>query len=84
MAKKPEVFLVVDGCIQEGKTIYVKGKEYTPPNAELAEQLVKAGTIAPIRSATAQALMRADASTPAAPGTQPPPANSDLLNQQDE
>lgn len=78
MAKKPEGYLVIDGCIQEGKTVYVKGKEYTPPTAELAAQLEKAGTIAPIRSPVAQALMRA--ATKAAPAT----GTADLLDEKDE
>lgn len=81
MAKKPEVHLVIDGCIQEGKKVYVKGEEYTPPNAELAANLVKAGTIAPIRSAMAQALMRVAAPVPAPASG---PADDDLLNQQEE
>ncbi|MDP2444165.1 hypothetical protein [Pseudomonas sp.] len=83
MAKKPEAHIVIDGCIQEGKKVYVKGVEYTPPSAELAAQLVAAGTIAPIRSATAQAVMRtaAPAPTPATPAT---PTADDLLQQQDE
>lgn len=81
MDKKPEAHLVIDGCIQEGKKVYVKGEEYTPPNAEIGAQLVAAGTIAPIRSATAQAVMRAAAPTPP-----PAPANAatDLLQQQEE
>ena len=81
MAKKPEVHIVIDGCIQEGKKVYVKGEEYTPPTPELAARLVAAGTIAPIRSATAQAVMRAAAPAPApAPGK----TDADLLNQQEE
>lgn len=81
MAKKPEVHIVIDGCIQEGKKVYVKGEEYTPPTPELAARLVAAGTIAPIRSATAQAVMRA-----AAPAPTPSPAapGQDLLNKQEE
>ena len=75
MAKKPEAHLVIDGCIQEGKKVYVKGEEYTPPTAELAENLVKAGTIAPIRSAAAQVLMRTAA---------PVPDAADLLKDQEE
>ena len=81
MAKKSEPHLVIDGCIQEGKKVYVKGAEYTPPTAELAEKLVAAGTIAPIRSAVAQAVMRA--ATPA-PAPTPEPAAVDLLQQQEE
>lgn len=87
MAKKTEVHLVIDGCIQEGKKVYVKGEEYTPPSAELAARLIKAGTIAPIRSPSAQTLLRAKAPEPAAPVTPAtPPAgnNDDLLNQQEE
>lgn len=86
MAKKPEAHLVIDGCIQEGKKVYVKGAEYTPPTAELAESLVKAGTIAPIRSASAQTLLRAKApepAAPAAPAANPAEDDDDLLNQQD-
>lgn len=81
MAKKPDAHLVVDGCIQEGRRVYVKGEEYTPPTAELAAKLVAAGTIAPIRSAKAQALMRVAAPVPAAA---PDPADDDLLKQQEE
>lgn len=79
MAKKPEAHLVIDGCIQEGKKVYVKGEEYTPPTAELAASLVNAGTIAPIRSARAQTLLRAKAPEPAA---NPAEGADDLLNQQ--
>ena len=82
MAKKPEAHLVIDGCIQEGKKVYVKGEEYTPPTAELAASLVKAGTIAPIRGASAQTLLRAKAPEPAAPAANPAEDDDDLLNQQ--
>lgn len=81
MAKKPEVHLVIDGCIQEGKKVYVKGEEYTPPTAEIAASLVKAGTIAPIRSAAAQVLMHA---AEPAPAPAPAPDATDLLQEQEE
>ncbi|RMH85219.1 hypothetical protein EA796_06835 [Pseudomonas sp. AOB-7] len=45
MAKQAK-YVVVDGCIQEGKEVFVKGQPYAPLSAEWAAALVKAGTIA--------------------------------------
>lgn len=46
MAEKPR-FIVIRGCIQEGREIYVEGQEYIPPSAEIGRQLLDDGVIAP-------------------------------------
>lgn len=43
---RQEKYVVIDGCIEEGPAVYVKGQPYTPLSAEWGEALVKVGTIA--------------------------------------
>ncbi len=57
MAKKAE-YLVVDGCIQDGRTVVVKGEPYSPPNKEVADALLAEGRIALIKDPLAQQLLR--------------------------
>ncbi|MGO4366440.1 hypothetical protein [Pseudomonas sp. PAB10] len=57
MAKKAE-FLVIDGCVQDGRTVVVKGEPYAPPNKEVADALIAEGRIAPIKDPLAQQLLR--------------------------
>lgn len=90
MAKKIE-FIVIDGCIQEGKARYLPGQSYTPPNAELRAELLAGGVIAEVRDPIAQAVLRAAASKaapqPAAGGDEGEAGggeggnSADLLNQ---
>ena len=61
MAKKTE-FIVIDGCIQEGKARYLPGQSYTPPSAELRAELLAGGVIAEVKDPVAQAVLRAVAS----------------------
>ncbi|WP_028694344.1 hypothetical protein [Pseudomonas cremoricolorata] len=44
MAGKVE-YVVVDGCIQDGKQIVKKGEVYSSSSKELTEQLIKEGKI---------------------------------------
>lgn len=57
MAKKSE-YLVIDGCVQDGRTVVVKGAPYSPPSQEVADELVAEGRIAPIKDPRAQQLLR--------------------------
>jgi len=57
MAKKAE-YLVVDGCVQDGRVVIVKGEPYSPPSKEVAEALIAEGRIAPIKDALAQQILR--------------------------
>ncbi|MGE8187945.1 hypothetical protein [Pseudomonas sp. NPDC086278] len=57
MAKKAE-YLVIDGCVQDGRTVVLKGEPYTPPSKEIADALVAEGRIAPIKDPLAQQLLR--------------------------
>ncbi|MBD9439039.1 hypothetical protein [Pseudomonas sp. PDM04] len=57
MAKKAE-YLVVDGCVQDGRVVVVKGEPYSPPSKEVAEALIAEGRIAPIKDALAQQILR--------------------------
>ncbi|RXT59596.1 hypothetical protein [Pseudomonas syringae] len=45
MAKKPG-YIVVDGCIQEGRNVIVRGSPYTPASKEMEDALVAEGRIA--------------------------------------
>lgn len=79
MAKKAE-YIVIDGCIQEGKEVFLPGQPYSPPTAEIRDDLVTRKVIAVINDPAAQAAVRAtSASAPtddAAGG-----ASNDLLQQ---
>ncbi|WP_110968321.1 hypothetical protein [Pseudomonas huaxiensis] len=45
MAAKIE-YVVVDGCIQDGKKVIRQGEVYTPSNKELTDLLIEEGKIA--------------------------------------
>lgn len=57
MAKKAE-YLVIDGCVQDGRSVVVKGEPYSPPNKEVADALLAEGRIAAIKDPRAQQLLR--------------------------
>jgi hypothetical protein len=57
MAKKAD-FLVIDGCVQDGRVIVVKGEPYSPPSKEVVEALLAEGRIAPLKDPRAQELLR--------------------------
>lgn len=46
MAAKIE-YVVVDGCIQDGANVVLKGEVYVPPSKELTDKLIEEGKIAP-------------------------------------
>ncbi|WP_285416529.1 hypothetical protein [Pseudomonas sp. efr-133-TYG-5] len=56
MAKKAE-FLVIDGCVQDGRVVVVKGEPYSPPNKEIEESLLAEGRIAPLKDPRARDLL---------------------------
>ncbi|MCX4216812.1 hypothetical protein MKZ87_04100 [Pseudomonas sp. MCal1] len=56
MAKKAE-YLVIDGCVQDGRNVVVKGQPYSPPSKEVADALVAEGRIADIKDPRAQQLL---------------------------
>ncbi len=58
MAKKAE-YIVIDGCIQEGKEVFLPGQPYSPPTAEIRDDLVGRKVIAVITDPAAQAAVRA-------------------------
>lgn len=57
MAKKAD-FLVIDGCVQDGRVVVVKGEPYSPPSKRIEEALLAEGRIAPLKDPRAQALLR--------------------------
>jgi len=57
MAKKAE-YLVIDGCVQDGRNVVVKGEPYSPPSREVADTLLAEGRIAAIKDPRAQQLLR--------------------------
>jgi hypothetical protein len=70
MAKKGE-FIVVDGCIQEGRETFLPGDPYSPPTTKIRDDLVAGGVIAPLKDPLAQAALRAaESRKPQAPATQ--------------
>lgn len=70
MAKKGE-FIVVDGCIQEGRETFLPGSVYTPPTTKLRDELLASGVIAEVKDPAAQAAIRAaESRKPQAPATQ--------------
>lgn len=78
MAKK--TYLVIDGALQEGRTTYVKGDQYTPPDKELEAELLKAGKIAPLGSreaAQVQSAATSAAQDEAGAQAQPPAQDDD-------
>jgi len=56
MAKKAE-YLVIDGCVQDGRAVVVKGEPYSPPSKEVADALLAEGRIASIKDPLAQQLL---------------------------
>ncbi|MCY1530955.1 hypothetical protein D9M68_661640 [compost metagenome] len=80
MAKKGE-FIVIDGCIQEGRETFLPGSTYSPPTTKLRDELLASGVIAEVKDPAAQAAIRAAESRKTqAPPTQsllPPPAGGD-------
>ena len=57
MAKKAD-FLVIDGCVQDGRVVVVKGEPYSPPSKEIEEALLAQGRIASLKDPRAQELLR--------------------------
>ena len=57
MAKKAE-YLVIDGCVQDGRTVVVKGEPYSPPSKEVADALLAEGRIASIKDPLTLQLLR--------------------------
>lgn len=57
MAKKAD-FLVIDGCVQDGRVVVVKGEPYSPPSKGIEEALLAEGRIAPLKDPRAQELLR--------------------------
>lgn len=75
MAKKTE-FIVIDGCIQEGRETFLPGSVYAPPTTKLRDELLASGVIAEMKDPAAQAAIRAaESRKPQAPAAQ------DLLTQ---
>lgn len=56
MAKKAE-YLVIDGCVQDGRTVIMKGEPYSPPSKEVADALLAEGRIASIKDPLVQQLL---------------------------
>ncbi|WAB92484.1 hypothetical protein OSS47_00450 [Pseudomonas citronellolis] len=79
MAKKAE-YIVIDGCIQEGKEVFLPGQPYSPPTAEIRDDLVGRKVIAVITDPAAQAAIRA-ASAAAPADEDEGGAGDDLLRQ---
>ena len=96
MAKNTKDFIVIDGCLQQGRKVFNLGEVYTPPTAELAKELEAAGKIAQVITPRAQAVLRSKAQAkptvaPEAPAQEheqdqeqaPDPAESPALDQGD-
>ncbi|ASP03632.1 hypothetical protein [Pseudomonas aeruginosa] len=45
MAAAKSKYIVISGCVQDGRHIYRKGEPYEPASAELREELLVAGVI---------------------------------------
>lgn len=56
MARKVE-YIVIDGCIQDGRKVTVKGELYSPASKEQAEELVGEGKIALLSDPIARLLL---------------------------
>ncbi|MCU0121307.1 hypothetical protein N8H74_23830 [Pseudomonas sp. B2M1-30] len=69
MAKRAE-YLVIDGCVQDGRNVVLKGQPYNPPSKEVADALLSEGRIADIKDSRAQQLLQEnpDAAADAANG----------------
>lgn len=57
MAKKIE-YIVIDGCIQDGRNVIVAGQPYSPPSKEVADALIAQGKIALASDPAAKQLLR--------------------------
>ncbi|MCJ2374863.1 hypothetical protein [Pseudomonas sp. RGM 3321] len=62
MAKKPG-YIVVDGCIQEGRNVIVRGSPYTPASKEMEDALVVEGRIAMSTDPRAQEAIQSQAAS---------------------
>ncbi|WP_455807986.1 hypothetical protein [Pseudomonas koreensis] len=62
MAKKPG-YIVVDGCIQEGRNVILRGSPYTPASKEMEDALVAEGRIAMSTDPRAQEAMQSQAAS---------------------
>ncbi|MEE4995983.1 hypothetical protein V2K22_04425 [Pseudomonas alliivorans] len=62
MAKKPG-YIVVDGCIQEGRNVIVRGSPYTPASKEMEDALVAEGRIAMSTDPRAQEALQSQAAS---------------------
>ncbi|PPS39410.1 hypothetical protein B0F86_18830 [Pseudomonas syringae] len=62
MAKKPG-YIVVDGCIQEGRNVIVRGSPYTPASKEMEDALVAEGRIAMSTDPRAQVAIQSQAAS---------------------
>lgn len=62
MAKKPG-YIVVDGCIQEGRNVIVRGSPYTPASKEMENALVAEGRIAMSTDPRAQEAIQSQAAS---------------------
>ncbi|QIQ74215.1 hypothetical protein [Pseudomonas coronafaciens] len=60
MAKKPR-YIVVDGCIQEGRNVIIRGSPYTPASKEMEDALVAEGRIAMSTDPRAQEAIQSQA-----------------------
>ncbi|MFW3166076.1 hypothetical protein WBQ28_16465 [Pseudomonas syringae pv. syringae] len=60
MAKKPG-YIVVDGCIQEGRNVILRGSPYTPASKEMEDALVAEGRIAMSTDPRAQEAIQSQA-----------------------
>ncbi|MEE4079947.1 hypothetical protein [Pseudomonas viridiflava] len=63
MAKKPG-YIVVDGCIQEGRNVIVRGSPYTPGSKEMEDALVAEGRIAMSTDPRAQEAIQSRTASP--------------------
>ncbi|MBS7416975.1 hypothetical protein [Pseudomonas syringae] len=63
MAKKPG-YIVVDGCIQEGRNVILRGSPYTPASKEMENALVAEGRIAMSTDPPAQEAIQSQAVSP--------------------
>ncbi|WP_426781097.1 hypothetical protein [Pseudomonas syringae] len=62
MAKKPG-YIVVDGCIQEGRNVIIRGSPYTPASKEMEDALVAEGRIAMSTDPRAQEAIQSQAAS---------------------
>ncbi|GGJ32682.1 hypothetical protein [Pseudomonas avellanae] len=62
MAKKPS-YIVVDGCIQEGSNVILRGSLYSPASKEMEDALVAEGRIALSSDPRAQEAIQSQAAS---------------------